>query len=122
MARSRLDLSLEYQQCRTWGHAWEDYIPGPDEKKRPRWGHRFSLRCMRCATTRHDTIDTLGELSNRHYDYPGDYQYTIDEKPTIQTLRLSLSNELKEANAARTNGKRRRRAVPKKTRRLVAVS
>jgi len=93
MARtSRVLLRLEYEKCRVWGHAWEDYTPNG---KRPSgWGRRFSLRCVRCATERHDVIDALGDLSTRHYDYPDDYRMSADETPSRQSLRLDLLGQI----------------------------
>lgn len=85
-------LALEYEKCRTWGHAWEDFIP---HGKRPSdWGSRFSLRCERCHTERHDVIDALGRLSTRHYDYPEDYSMAKDETPTREALRLDLLRQI----------------------------
>jgi len=86
-------LALEYEKCRTWGHAWEDFIP---MGKRPaNWGSRFSLRCERCHAERHDVIDGLGRLSTRHYDYPEDYRMSRDETPTREQLRLDLLKQLR---------------------------
>ena len=90
---SRLKLSLEYEKCRTWGHAWEDFIP---HGKRPSgWGSRFSLRCVRCATERHDVIDSIGQLSSRQYEYPEDYKLAKDETPTRAEFRLDLLRQMR---------------------------
>lgn len=91
--RRSLGLSLDYEKCRTWGHAWEDYRPLG--KRPPGWGQRFTLRCTRCGCERHDTIDATGGLSSRHYDYPADYQLAADERPTREQLRLDLLRRLK---------------------------
>jgi hypothetical protein len=102
----RLDLSVEYVQCRTWGHAWEDFIP--DGKREPGWGHRFSLRCVRCATERHDTIDSLGRLSVRTYEYPEDYslsEWDVADRPDRAALRLDLLKKMHgRAGEFRGNG------------------
>lgn len=101
MAEKHVRLRLEYEKCRVWGHAWEDFIP---HGKRPAgWGSRFSLRCVRCTTERHDVIDSLGDLSAREYVYPDDYKMAKDETPTRQALRLDLLGDLR--------GSRRRRRV-----------
>jgi len=85
-------LLVEYEKCRIWGHAWEDFIPSG---KRPSdWGARFSLRCERCHTERHDVIDVLGNLSTRHYDYPEDYRMSADETPSREALRLDLLKQI----------------------------
>lgn len=90
-----LELRLEYEQCRVWGHAWEDFTP---EGKRPAdWGTRFSLRCIRCMTERHDLIDAYGSLSTRQYIYPDDYKMVGDEMPTREDLRLDLLHSLRGA-------------------------
>ena len=125
------NMRIEYQKCRTWGHAWEDFLPGVG--KRPAsWGRRFSLRCERCHTERHDTFDARGELSTRSYDYPSDYACSAEDRPELTQLRLSLVRELKEQTHAKTHaravrGKNRtaaraapgRKATP---RRLASVS
>jgi hypothetical protein len=90
---ARINLSAEYERCRTWGHAWEDFVPFG---KRPQgWGMRFSLRCIRCTTERHDLIDTLGQLSSRQYVYPDDYSLAKDETPTRAELRLDLLRKMR---------------------------
>jgi hypothetical protein len=96
----RLTLRLEYEKCRVWGHAWEDFIPMG--KRQPGWGNRFSLRCVRCTTERHDVIDALGDLSQRTYEYPEDYKLAKDETPTRGQLRLELLGEMR-STARRTN-------------------
>lgn len=98
---SRLTLKLEYEKCRTWGHAWEDFIP---DKRGSGWGSRFSLRCIRCATERHDVIDSLGELGSRQYIYPDDYKLARDETPTRAQLRLDLLKDMRgQARTRRGN-------------------
>lgn len=103
---ARFEMRLEYEKCRTWGHAWSDFIPA--DKRQPGWGRRFSLRCDRCATERHDVIDTLGELSTRQYVYPDDYQMARDERPTMQQLRLDLLRQLRANGKERVARQRRR--------------
>lgn len=87
-----LKLSAVYIKCRTLRHAWDDFIPR--DMPAPQWGHRVSLRCLRCTTERHDVIDRLGQLSQRTYIYPTDYALTADETPDIQQLRLMLIKSL----------------------------
>ena len=99
---SRVSLRLEYEKCRVWGHAWEDFIP--DGKRQPGWGSRFSLRCVRCATERHDVIDHLGDLSQRQYVYPDDYRLAADETPSRSSLRLDLLSDLRKVRRARRAG------------------
>lgn len=97
-AASRIALSIEYEKCRVWGHAWEDFIP---ERRSPGWGSRFSLRCVRCTTERHDVIDSLGDLSQRSYVYPDDYRLAKDETPTRASLRLDLLSDLRRTRRGR---------------------
>lgn len=66
---SRLDD--EYVKCRSWGHEWDDFMP---LRRRAGWGTLLSLRCSRCGTERHDTIDAQGDLSAREYKYPENYK------------------------------------------------
>jgi hypothetical protein len=94
-------MKTEFQKCRTWGHAWEDFVPGVGEKRPASWGKRFSLLCTRCGTERHDVFDSLGQLSTRSYDYPNGYQLALDERPEMTELRLSLVLELREEANAR---------------------
>jgi hypothetical protein len=98
-------LRLDYEKCRTWGHAWEEFIP--HGKRPPGWGMRFSLRCSRCGCERHDVIDSLGELSTRQYVYPDDYRMSADETPTRQQLRLDLLKQLRSDARERTRQQRR---------------
>lgn len=60
----------KYLRCRTFGHAWEEFIPVGKEKG---IGFRFSLLCTACGTERHDAIDTNGQLLNRQYEHPDEY-------------------------------------------------
>lgn len=85
---SRINMRLEYERCRTYGHAWDEFLPLG--KRRAGWGSRLSLRCVRCMTERHDTVDALGELSVREYVYPDDYRLGADETPTRAAMRLDL--------------------------------
>jgi hypothetical protein len=106
---ARFLMRLEYEKCRTWGHAWSDFIP--HGKRPPGWGRRFSLRCDRCATERHDVIDTLGDLSTRQYVYPDDYHIARDAKPTLQMMRLDLLRQIRTNGAARVARQRKRRSA-----------
>lgn len=101
MAAKTLKMRAEYQMCRTLGHAWDDFIPGPGDPKPAPWGRGFSLRCDRCTTQRHDAFDSRGELSARKYIWPKDYKLAADEKPAIETLRLSLVQEMRAEHAQR---------------------
>lgn len=62
----------EYLKCRTWGHSWDDFTP--TEMRRPSFGWRYSLRCVRCGTERHDLIGRLGDVLSRQYIYPEAYK------------------------------------------------
>ncbi len=126
----RLKMLAIYQQCRTWGHAWEDYVPGVGERKPAPYGRGFSLRCVRCATERHDCFDIAGRLNSRGYDYPSGYQVAADERPNIEQLRISLIAEMRAQNAeiVEKRSERRRparaaaRTPRRKQRHLEAVS
>jgi hypothetical protein len=63
-------------------------------RRPPGWGERFSLRCVRCTTERHDVIDALGDLSQREYHYPDDYRLAKDETPSRQAMRLDLLGQI----------------------------
>lgn len=81
----REDMRSEFLFCRTVLHAWEESVA--DDLEKPGDGWRFSLKCMRCETRRHDVISyTTGELVRRTYDYPDGYK--LDETVTRSELRL----------------------------------
>lgn len=124
MARVTLKMKLEYQECRATGHQWEYFVPGVGQRKPAPWGRGFSLQCVRCQAERHDTFDSLGQLSARSYDYPSGYSVAADEKPTIEQLRLSIVKELRtqaeERTAARAHRKPHR--TPTRRKHLVAAS
>src|SRR5262245_38172750 len=105
---ARVLMRLEYEKCRTWGHSWDDFVP---HGKRPSdWGQRFSLRCDRCGTERHDVIDSRGELSTRQYKHPDDYRMSADETPTRSQLRLDLLKQMRANGRRRIASQQRRRA------------
>lgn len=126
--RLKIDLPISYQQCRTFGHAWDPFIPF-DKRPAP-WGRRFSLRCDRCGMERHDVIDGLGRISTRHYDQPPNYSTTADDRPNIEALRLSVGQYLAdemEPQVTRVDSIRKKPAAKKaparrKSGRLHAVS
>lgn len=112
MARTRLDLDIEFQKCRTWGHAWSDFIPGVGVRTAP-WGQRFHLRCDRCRMERHDTFDLMGEVTYRRYIAPNGYAYVKDEKPSLQRLRRSLATALHEGDLGTAGKTAKKIAVAK---------
>ena len=80
------EVRTTYVMCRTLGHAWEPFTP---RGKRPAYfGYRLSLRCVRCGTERHDTIDMLGNVGSRSYEYEEDYKDA--EKVAKEDYRLAL--------------------------------
>lgn len=101
---NRLTVRAEYLRCRTWGHAWEEFIP---RGMRVRWGELFPLRCVRCGTERFDVINALGQLGQRRYVHPEDYSLAADETPTRDAFRVELAGEL--ARQHRTNGRGKRK-------------
>lgn len=104
-------LRTEYVKCRSWGHEWDDFIP---IGRRRSWGITISLRCDRCTTERHDTIDQIGNLSKRQYVYPEGYKLSAIEKPTAEALRLEVVRRLRaesDVRVAKRAQRRRRRAA-----------
>lgn len=77
---------LEYIKCRAWGHEWEEVNP----TRKSRFGFLFSLRCVRCGTTRNDIFDINGVLQHREYVYPDGYQ-SNEGRWTIEELRLEIA-------------------------------
>jgi hypothetical protein len=102
-------LRSEYRLCRMFrAHALEGFTPDARRYKAPDWGTTFHFRCIRCGTERHDTIDSLGELSTRRYVYPDEYRLEADDRPTTQELRLLYADELKSRRRARARARRRK--------------
>lgn len=67
-----------FVECRTLGHAWERFVP--DDKRKPQFGVRMSLRCMRCTMERHDLVKRMdGSMLSRGYDPPEGYSLTAEE-------------------------------------------
>jgi hypothetical protein len=91
MSPSRADSSMA--QCRTYGHAWEEFFPV--DMGIPMYGWRLSLRCARCTSERHDTIDALGRINGRRYIYADGYQVARDERPDRDTLRREMYDRIR---------------------------
>lgn len=88
------DVPTKYLICKTFGHAWEEFIPVG--KRKPSFGFRFSLLCVTCESERHDLLNQKGELLERAYGRP-------DEWPIHFAWNR---DECREA----LNGRKRRRA------------
>jgi len=88
--RNRLLERLEYERCRTYGHAWDEFTP---DRRLPDWGVTLALRCTRCTMERLDVIDALGDVGQRRYIQPDGYHLSRDETPSRQSLRLDLLSE-----------------------------
>lgn len=87
MARGRRH-GVQYAECKTLGHAWDEYNPRDGGGGATRW--RLTLRCSRCSTTRHDDLDARGEVVSRQYAYPDGYRDPVELKPSRAALRLML--------------------------------
>jgi hypothetical protein len=76
-----------YIRCRALGHSWFD-VPSDWT---PQFGVPLTVRCERCGMERRDSLNTYGELMNRHYFRPD--HYNIDpgmDLPTRSDFRLML--------------------------------
>jgi hypothetical protein len=80
----------DYAVCRTWGHAWDPGWEPSSITPGPVWRNRLSARCTRCTTERIDAIGALGDVMQRHYNYPDGYRYARNERPTRSEFRLML--------------------------------
>lgn len=78
------DLTLDHLRCRTFGHAWEEFVPVG--MRRPSFGWRFSLLCTSCSTERHELVDTHGGIAQREYRYPEGYG--LDHRPDRAEARV----------------------------------
>jgi hypothetical protein len=82
----RIDLETQMVACRTFGHAWDEFYP--IGMRRPSFGFRFSLRCVRCTAERHDLCDSAGNLLQREYRHPDGY--SLADAPTRAEFRVEL--------------------------------
>lgn len=84
--KDRITRNIEFVECRTLGHAWEQI---PRKVREHDWsGYGFALRCVRCGCERFDDFDHLGQLSHRKYDHPEGYHMARDETPDRSSMRL----------------------------------
>jgi hypothetical protein len=89
-------------QCRTYGHAWDEYSR-PDLPDTAGW--RLSLRCARCSTERHDVIDLIGGLSERRYVYPEGYRADFeDHRWTLPEYRQALYQRYRSRSTTTSRG------------------
>jgi hypothetical protein len=90
------DITPAVIRCRTYGHAWDEFSPidlGP-----PEFGWRLSLRCTRCLTERHDTIDLNGGVAVRRYIHPEGYSDVLgEEKMTRAEYRQALYSRFRRS-------------------------
>lgn len=95
-------LDRDYVRCRTYGHAWDDFLP---MRKPAKFGDRLSLRCIRCATERHDIVSWVdGSLLQREYQHPEDYamaeHHTRAEfRATLMTMRMEDARRVERQEA-----------------------
>jgi len=79
-----------YIECKTWGHAWEDY----DSASTPRQPFRYRevVRCTRCATVRTRYMDAEGDtIGHPQYKYADGYRDVRGaEKPTRAEMRILI--------------------------------
>jgi hypothetical protein len=99
----------QFVRCNTLGHAWFDY---DDSSWSPSFGDPLVLRCERCGTERRDVIGSLGQLIQRHYNYPEGYRYGRGERPSRSEFRIMLlQRRIEEArNSRRTKTDTRKAA------------
>jgi hypothetical protein len=106
MAKGLSRLRDEYVKCRSWGHEWDTFHP---LRRRAAWGTLLSLRCVRCGTERHDTIDANGDISTREYKYADGYRLTgvaRGDRATGAEIRLEVLRRLRSPKKARRGGLR----------------
>jgi hypothetical protein len=88
-------MNYDFVECKTWGHAWEEY-EGMDVRitdyRRARSWDWITLRCVRCATLRTEFVDESGvRVGTPSYKYAAGYRdATTSEKPTRNELRLVI--------------------------------
>lgn len=97
---------LGYLRCNTLGHAWHDY----DSNWKPEFGTPLTLRCERCGMERRDAFNDHGDLLNRHYTRPPNYQYPKGSRPTRAEFRVMLLvQRLQEQRKDRRQSERKER-------------
>lgn len=65
------DLQEKFLLCRDMGHTWSPFRAALNQDLRV---YERILRCRRCGTKRHQTLDLRGGLKGTHYEYPDGYQ------------------------------------------------
>lgn len=65
------ELSDKFLLCRDMGHTWSPFRASLNQELRV---YERVLRCRRCGTKRHQTLDMRGGLQGTHYEYPEGYQ------------------------------------------------
>lgn len=98
----RREQEEDYERCKTLGHVWEDFNPidlGP-----AMYGKRMSLRCVRCTTERHDTIEASGRVGTRSYRYADGYIIPREERLTRAEMRLKLYDRISARYETSKNG------------------
>jgi hypothetical protein len=88
--------TADFKMCRTVLHAWEFFNPlGMPEPLPGRY--RFSFRCVRCNTERHDQINIRTHaLESREYRYPDGYQLEKGvERPSREDWRGELFDSMR---------------------------
>lgn len=85
----------DFTMCRTIGHAWDNFYPNLEP---PSMGWRFSLRCARCTSERHDIVGPRdGAVWARQYAWPDGYRLQRGvERPTRPDLRRAVFDRLRE--------------------------
>lgn len=92
MAR-RTWANINYVECKTYGHAWDEYNDNGRTPMPRGVRYRMTLRCTRCGTTRHDHLDANGDrVGGPRYRKPSGYSDLIGpgEKPTRPQMRLLI--------------------------------
>ena len=81
--------TTQYLECKTWGHAWDEFDTTRTPKER--YTYRMTLRCSRCYTERFDYLDTDASVMRRTYFYSNGYRDAKgSEKPTRSEMRLII--------------------------------
>lgn len=104
------------RMCWFMPHAMEPYTPGPGEYDGPGWGNTYHLRCVRCPTIRHVTLDSLGNVSTSYYEPTKERREYLAARaeaivngrgdPRLQHLKAERAR-LRAERKARANGGRR---------------
>jgi hypothetical protein len=90
-------------------HAMVSFVPAQNGYRGPGWGRTIHLRCVNCATERHFTLDSLGDIAHQRYVYTRDYRVALNNAFEVSTGDRRLAFASAYGKAIKEQARRRRR-------------